>query len=78
MKKKFVTSAFTLVLLLGLGTGVMAATNKIDCKVGDFKEMIPMMQEKYPDLSDKQLKEVHKDCVAKMKKETGTDCKINK
>jgi hypothetical protein len=78
MKKKFVTSAFTLVLLLGLGTGVMAATNKIDCKMGDFKEMIPMMQEKYPDLSDKQLKEVHKDCVAKMKKETGTDCKINK
>jgi hypothetical protein len=78
MKKKFVTSAFTLVLLLGLGTGVMAATNKIDCKVGDFKEMIPMMQEKYPDLSDKQLKEVHKDCVAKMKKETGTDCKISK
>ncbi|WML26606.1 hypothetical protein [Neobacillus sp. OS1-33] len=78
MKKKIVTSTFTLVLLLGLGTGVMAATNKIDCKVGDFKEMIPMMQEKYPDLSDKQLKEVHKDCVAKMKKETGTDCKINK
>ena len=78
MKKKLVTSAFTLVLLLGLGTGVMAATNKIDCKVGDFKEMLAMMQDKYPDLSDKQLKEVHKDCVAKMKKETGTDCKINK
>jgi len=77
MKKKLVTSAFTLVLLLGLGTGVMAATNKIDCKVGNFKEMISMMQEKYPDLSDKQLKEVHKDCVAKMKKETGKDCMIN-
>ena len=31
--------------------------------------MIPIMQEKYPNLSDKQLKEEHKDCVAKMKKE---------
>ncbi|MEH7075944.1 hypothetical protein [Neobacillus drentensis] len=77
MKKKLVTSAFTLVLLLGLGTGVMAATNKIDCKVGDFKEMLAMMQDKYPDLSDKQLKEVHKDCIAKMKKETSKDCMIN-
>ena len=78
MKKKLVTSAFTLVLLLGLGTGVLAATNKIDCNVGDFKEMLPMMQDKLPNLSEKQLKEVHKDCVAKMKKETGTDCMINK
>ena len=68
MKKKLITSAFTLVLLLGLGTGVMAATNKIDCNVGDFKEMLPMMQDKFPNLSEKQLKEVHKDCVAKMKK----------
>lgn len=76
MKKKLVTSAFTLVLLLGLGTGVMAATNKIDCNVGDFKEMLPMMHEKNPNLSEKQLKEVHKDCVAKMKKETSTDCMI--
>jgi hypothetical protein len=78
MKKKLVTSAFTLVLLLGLGTGVMASTNKIDCKVVDFKEMLPMMQDNNPNLSEKQLKEVHKDCVAKMKKETGTDCMINK
>ena len=68
MKKKLVTSAFTLVLLLGLGTGVMAATSKMDCKVGDFKDMLPMMQDKNPNLSEKQLKEVHKDCVANMKK----------
>ncbi|MEH7120361.1 hypothetical protein V7128_23510 [Neobacillus vireti] len=77
MRKKLVTSAFTLVLLLGLGSGVMAASDKIDCNVGDFKEMLPMMQEKYPNLSEKQLKEVHKDCVATMKKETGMDCMIN-
>ena len=78
MKKKLVTSAFTLVLLLGLGTGVMAATNKMDCKVGDFKDMLPMMQDKNPNLSEKQLKEVHKDCVAKMKKENKADCVLNK
>ncbi|MEH7110627.1 hypothetical protein [Bacillus sp. JJ1764] len=77
MKKKLVTSAFTLLLLLGLGTGVMAATNKLQCNVGDFKNMLPMMQEKNPNLSEKQLKEVHKDCVAKMKKETGMDCMNN-
>jgi uncharacterized short protein YbdD (DUF466 family) len=76
--KKLVTSAFTIVLLLGIGTGVYAASDKIACKVGDFKEMLPHMQEKHPELSDKQLKEMHKDCVAKMKKETNIDCMITK
>ncbi|WHZ00468.1 hypothetical protein QNH48_15425 [Neobacillus sp. YX16] len=75
--KKLVTSAFTLILLLGLGTGVMAASDQIACKVGDFKEMLPMMQEKHPELSDKELKEMHKDCAAKMKKGTSADCMIN-
>ncbi|WML60510.1 hypothetical protein [Neobacillus sp. PS2-9] len=75
--KKFVTGAFTAILLLGLGTGVMAASDQIACKVGDFKEMLPFMQQKHPELSEKQLKEMHKDCAAKMKKETNTDCMIN-
>lgn len=75
--KKLVTGAFTAVLLLGLGTGVMAASDQIACKVSDFKEMLPFMQQKHPDLSEKQLKEMHKDCAAKMKKETNTDCMLN-
>jgi hypothetical protein len=77
VKKKLVTSAATFVLVLGLGTGVLAATNKINCNVGNFKDMLPMMQDKFPNLSEKQLKQVHKDCAAKMKKETGSDCMIN-
>jgi hypothetical protein len=77
MNKKIATSAFTVVLLLGLGTGVMAATNKIDCNVGNFKQMLPFMQEKFPDLSEKQLKEVHKDCAANMKKDSNANCLLN-
>ena len=75
--KKFITIAFTFSLLLGVGTGVMAASDEIACKVGEFKEMLPMMQEKRPDLSNKELKEMHKDCAAKMKKETGAACMMS-
>ncbi|MCH6265426.1 MULTISPECIES: hypothetical protein [Neobacillus] len=75
--KKIATSALTIILLLGLGTGVLAASDQIACKVGDFKEMLPMMQEKHPQLSEKQLKEMHKDCVTQMKKESSTNCMIN-
>lgn len=76
--KKLVTSAFTLILLFGLGTGVMAASNKLDCKVGDFKEMLPFMQEKHSELNEKELKEMHKDCVSQMKKVSNADCMLNK
>ena len=75
--KKLLTGAFTLILLLGLGTGVMAASDKIDCKMGDFKDMLSFMGAKHPDLSKKELKEMHKDCVAQMKKETSKDCMLN-
>lgn len=74
--KKLVTSALTLILLLGLGTGVMAASNKIDCKVGDFKEMLSFMLEKHPELSEKELKEMHKDCVSQMKV-SNANCMLN-
>ena len=37
-----------------------------------------MMQDKNPNLSEKQLKEVHKDCVAKMKKDNNAECLLNK
>jgi len=77
MKKKLVTSAFTIVLLLGLGTGVMAASDDIACKMKDFKEMLPFMQEKHPELSEKQLKQMHKDCAAKAKEVAPADCMLN-
>ncbi|WP_045521667.1 hypothetical protein [Neobacillus niacini] len=75
--KRIVTSAFTVVLLLGLGTGVMAASDDIACKVRDFKEMLPFMQENHPELSEKELKDMHKDCVGKMKKEPSAPCMMN-
>ncbi|CRK83152.1 hypothetical protein [Neobacillus massiliamazoniensis] len=73
--KKILTSVFTVVLLLGLGTGVMAASDKLPCKMGNFKEMLPAMKEKFPNLSEKDLKEKHKNCVEQMKKDN-TSCSM--
>jgi hypothetical protein len=73
--KKILTSVFTVVLLLGLGTGVMAASDKLPCKAGNFNEMMSMMKDKFPNMSEKDLKEKHKDCVEQMKKEN-TSCSM--
>jgi uncharacterized short protein YbdD (DUF466 family) len=75
--KKLLTSIFTLLLLFGIGTGAMAATNNLPCSMKDFKEMLPFMQEKHPDLSEKQLKQMHKDCAAQAKKADVTNCPVN-
>jgi hypothetical protein len=71
--KKIVTSVFTLALLFGAGTGAMAASEEMSCKVRDFKEMLPMMAEKHPELSEKELKNKHKECVKKMKAEENSE-----
>lgn len=72
--KKMVTLFFTLCLLLGVGTAVFAKSDTIQCTIQNFKQMLPMMQEKYPDLTEKQLKEKHKACAAQMKEQPGADC----
>jgi hypothetical protein len=53
-----------------------AATNNLPCSMKDFKEMLPFMQEKHPDLSEKQLKQMHKDCAAQAKKSDVTNCPL--
>ncbi|HLO13100.1 MAG TPA: hypothetical protein VK190_12905 [Pseudoneobacillus sp.] len=73
--KKMVSSIFALALILGLGTGVLANSEQIACKMKDFKEMLPFMQEKHPELSEKELKDMHKDCS--VKKDIQKDCMIN-
>lgn len=75
--KKLVTGIFSVILLLGLGTGVMAKTDAISCAVQNFKEMLPVMKEMHPDLSTKQLKDLHKDCVAKINKSSSASCPMN-
>jgi altronate dehydratase len=75
--KKIISSVFASVLILGLGTGVLANSEEIACKVKDFKEMLPFMQEKHQDLSEKELKDMHKDCATKVKKQTQADCMID-
>ncbi|MDP4083611.1 MAG: hypothetical protein Q8934_03245 [Bacillota bacterium] len=72
--KKFITAFFTLCLLVGIGTGVFAKSDTIKCTVDSFKQMLPMMQEKFPDLTEKQLKEKHKACAVQMKQQPAADC----
>jgi hypothetical protein len=72
--KKIAVGIFTLCLLLGIGTGVLAKSDSFKCTVGNFKLMIPMMQDKYPNLTEKQLKEKHKACALQMKKDPAADC----
>lgn len=72
--KKVVTGIFTLLLLLGIGTGVFAKTDTIKCTVANFEQMLPMMKEKFPNLSEKQLKEQHKACAVQMEKTPNADC----
>jgi len=77
--KRLVSGIFAALLLLGLGTGVMAKSNDIACAVKDFKDMLPFMQEKHPEMSEKQLKEMHKDCATAVKKENAMpNCLLNK
>lgn len=77
MMKKLVTGIFSIALLLGLGTGVMAKTDPNSCTIKNFKEMLPLMKEMHPGISNKQLKELKKDCVAKMEKTSGASCMMN-
>lgn len=77
--KKLISGIFAAVLILGLGTGVMAKSGEIACAMKDFKEMLPFMQEKHPELTEKELKEMHKDCAKAVKKEDAApDCMIQK
>jgi hypothetical protein len=75
--KKLVTGIFSVILLLGLNTGVMAKTEAISCTVKNFKEMLPVLKEMHPDLNTKKLKDLHKDCVAKMNKVSSASCPMN-
>ncbi|WP_175596741.1 hypothetical protein [Bacillus sp. MRMR6] len=51
----------------------MAASEEISCKVRDFKEMLSMMAEKHPELSEKELKNMHKNCEKKMKADSNSE-----
>jgi hypothetical protein len=72
--KKVIAGIFTLLLLTGIGTGVFAASDTIKCTVANFGQMLPMMKDKFPDLTVKQLKEKHNACAAQMKKTPAVDC----
>jgi hypothetical protein len=72
--KKVVTGLFTLLLLTGIGTGVYAKSDAIKCTIANFEQMLPMMKEKFPTLTEKQLKEQHKACAVQMKKTPAADC----
>lgn len=65
--KKIISTVFAITIVFGIGTGVLANSEQLACKVKDFKEMLPFMQEKHPDLNEKELKEMHKNCVTIMK-----------
>ena len=75
--KKLVTGIFSVILLLGLGTGVMAKADSISCTVKNFKEMLPLMKDMHPGLSDKQLRGLQKDCASKMKTTSSASCPMN-
>lgn len=57
--KKLTAALFIFVSAFALTTAVYAA-NQND--VSDWKEMLPMMKQMHPNLSEKQLKEMYEHC----------------
>lgn len=61
MKKTMIAGIGALVLTLSIGTAVYAA-DAGKSPVETFKDMLPHMQQMHPDLKEKELKDMHKDC----------------
>jgi hypothetical protein len=60
--KKIVLSVLGSMLILGVGTVVMAAGNDVDNENGTFEKMKPFMEEMHPDSSNEELKEMYDSC----------------
>ncbi len=58
MKKRWIFLT-VLVLLLGLGSGVYAATTD---NPSFYERMFPFMKQMHPDFTDEQLQDMYKDC----------------
>ncbi|OIJ15649.1 hypothetical protein BKP35_01245 [Anaerobacillus arseniciselenatis] len=60
MKKKLIVAITTTALVLGLGTVTLANS---DSEVfGNFKDMLPFMQQMHPDLNEDQLEQMYIAC----------------
>jgi hypothetical protein len=60
--KKIVFSVLGSMLILGVGTVVMAAGNNSDQENGTFEKMKPFMEEMHPDFSNEELQEMYDSC----------------
>jgi hypothetical protein len=60
--KKIVLSVLGSVLIFGVGTVVMAASNDADKVKESFEKMKPFMEEMHPDFSNEELKEMYDSC----------------
>ena len=61
--KKLIIGLMALMLVLGLGTAVYAATSS-NSNHGTFEQMLPTMKEMHPDLTDQQLQDMFNTCQA--------------
>jgi hypothetical protein len=60
--KKILFSVLSSVLILGVGTVVLATGNDVDKELVNFEKMKPMMEKMHPDSSNEELKEMYDSC----------------
>ncbi|MCR8996317.1 hypothetical protein [Brevibacillus laterosporus] len=62
--KKIIFSLASLVVVLGIATGVYAGTSQVtpDQKQKEFEQMRPLMKQMHPQLTDVQIQSMYESC----------------